>query len=156
MGQEIERKFLLVNDEWRGLAQGELYRQGYLSTEKENIVRVRTMDDKGFLTVKGLTVGAKRKEFEYEIPTTDANEMLEHLCKKPILEKIRHRITIGDAVWEVDEFLGENEGLIVAELELAFEEQTFDKPIWIGDEVTGDPKYFSSNLIKQPFPTWQQ
>lgn len=114
------------------------------------------MDDKGFLTVKGLTVGAKRKEFEYEIPTTDANEMLEHLCKKPILEKIRHRITIGDAVWEVDEFLGENEGLIVAELELAFEEQTFDKPIWIGDEVTGDPKYFSSNLIKQPFPTWQQ
>ena len=153
MGKEIERKFLIKGTDWRKLAQGTHYRQGYLSTVKERTVRVRTIDDKGFLTVKGITVGASRLEFEYDVPVKDACEMLE-ICEQPIIEKSRYKIKHGGFTWEVDEFYGVNQGLIVAEIELESEDQKFDKPDWIGEEVTGEPKYFNSNLIKNPFTKW--
>ncbi len=154
MAKEIERKFLVTGEDWRAMAQGTRYRQGYLSTVKERTVRVRTIDDKGFLTVKGVSLGATRSEYEYEIPAADADEMLDDLCEKPIIEKNRYKIPIGDVTWEVDEFLGVNDGLIVAEVELRSEDQSFPKPDWIGDEVTGDPRYFNANLIARPFSTW--
>ncbi len=154
MAKEIERKFLVTGEDWRAMARGTRYRQGYLSTVKERTVRVRTIDDKGFLTVKGISVGATRSEYEYEIPAADADEMLDDLCEKPIIEKNRYKIPMGDVTWEVDEFLGVNDGLIVAEVELLSEDQSFPKPDWIGDEVTGDPRYFNANLIARPFSTW--
>ena len=156
MGQEIERKFLMKNEDWKALADGTYYRQGYLSTEKERTVRVRTINDKGFMTVKGITVGFSRVEYEYEIPFGDATKMLDGLCFKPLVEKKRYKIAIDELVWEVDEFKGENAGLIVAEVELTSEEQKFDKPAWIGEEVSGDPRYFNSNLIANPYSKWEK
>ena len=129
------------------------YRQGYLSTVKERTVRVRTVDDRGYLTVKGLTVGATRREFEYDIPADDAAVLLE-LCEQPLVEKVRYRIPSGGLTWEVDEFEGANQGLVVAECELASEDQRIELPPWIGEEVTGDPRYFNSNLIAHPFSKW--
>ena len=155
MGKEIERKFLVQNSDWKKLAQGTTYRQGYLSSVKERTVRVRTINDKGFLTIKGVTVGATRSEYEYDIPASDANEMLTNLCEKPLIEKRRYKIAQGNLTWEIDEFLGDNEGLIVAEIELPEEHTKFDKPAWVGQEVTGDPKYFNSNLTKNPFKKWK-
>jgi len=156
MGKEIERKFLIAGDEWRKLAKGTAYRQGYLSTVKERTVRVRTIDDKGYLTIKGITIGATRAEYEYEVPAADANEMLTNLCEKPLVEKNRYKIKQGELTWEIDEFLGDNLGLTVAEIELTDEAQKFDKPSWIGAEVTGDPKYFNSNLTKNPYSKWNK
>ena len=154
MGMEIERKFLLQGDSWRALATGTKYRQGYLNSTKERVVRVRTIDDDGYLTIKGITTGATRMEHEYKIPKKDATEMIDELCEKPIIEKNRYKIDFAGFTWEVDEFFGENQGLIVAEIELENEEQSFEKPEWIGDEVTGDPKYFNSNLIVNPYTKW--
>ena len=154
MGKEIERKFLLTGDSWKDMAKGILYRQGYLSTVKERTVRVRTIDDKGYLTIKGITTGATRAEYEYEISVSDANEMLDNLCEKPIIEKKRYKIEYEGLIWEVDEFFGENNGLVFAEVELTSEDQSIKKPEWIGEEVTGDPKYFNSNLIKNPYKNW--
>ncbi len=154
MATEIERKFLITGDAWRGRGTSSVFRQGYLSTVKERTVRVRTIDDKGFLTVKGITVGATRSEYEYTIPVTDADEMLNDLCEKPIIEKYRYKIPLGGVTWEVDEFLGVNDGLIVAEVELQSEDQYFPKPDWIGEEVTDDPRYFNSNLVQHPYQQW--
>ncbi len=154
MGKEIERKFLLKGDAWRDLAQGTMYRQGYLNSAKERTVRVRTVGDKAFLTIKGITVGATRAEYEYEIPYDDCVQMLDHLAEQPIIEKNRYKIPMGGHVWEIDEFFGDNKGLIVAEVELTSEDQAFPKPEWVGEEVTGDPRYFNSNLIKHPFTKW--
>lgn len=154
MGKEIERKFLVSGEDWRALAEGVAYRQGYLSTVKERTVRVRTIGDKGFLTIKGITVGATRSEYEYPIPADDANQMLDDLCEKPIIEKRRYKIPKGGFTWEVDEFDGVNAGLIVAEVELESEDQAFEKPSWVGDEVSGDPRYFNANLIANPFTKW--
>jgi adenylate cyclase len=154
MGKEIERKFLVKGDAWRALAKGTTYRQGYLNSVKERTVRIRTAGDKAFLTIKGVSVGASRSEYEYEVPLGDGEEMLEALAEKPIIEKKRYKIPFGGVTWEVDEFLGENSGLIVAEVELTSEDQAFDRPAWAGDEVTGDPRYFNSNLIKKPFKRW--
>ena len=156
MGTEIERKFLLTGNEWQELAKGTAYRQGYLNSQKERTVRVRTIDDTGFLTIKGISVGATRMEYEYEIPVEDANVLLYELCEKPIIEKNRYKIEFAGFIWEVDEFFGENEGLIVAEIELESEDQQFDKPEWVGDEVSGDPRYFNSNLIKNPYSSWDK
>lgn len=156
MGTEIERKFLLTGDAWKKLAKGTYYRQGYLNSQKERTVRVRTLDDKGFLTIKGISVGATRMEYEYEIPMEDADVLLAELCEKPLIEKNRFKITFNDFIWEVDEFLGENKGLVVAEIELEREDQQFEKPSWIGNEVTGDPRYFNSNLIKNPYTSWEK
>jgi len=154
MGKEIERKYLIKKDDWRELAKGTVYRQGYLSTVKERTVRVRTIDDNGYLTIKGITVGATRAEYEYEIPAEDANYMLDELCEKPIIEKKRYVLDHEDLTWEIDEFDGENRGLIVAEVELTAEDQKIALPDWIGEEVTGDPRYFNSNLIKHPYSKW--
>jgi CYTH domain-containing protein len=153
VGKEIERKYLVRGDDWRKLAPGVRYRQGYLSTVKERTVRVRTVGDHGYLTVKGVTVGATRKEFEYGIPADDAAALLE-LCEQPLVEKVRYKIAFGGLTWEVDEFEGANQGLVVAECELSSEDQRIELPPWIGDEVTGDPRYFNSNLIAHPFSRW--
>ena len=152
MATEIERKFLVKEGTWRN-EKGTEYRQGYLNSAKERIVRVRIIDGKGYLTIKGLTVGASRMEFEYEIPRPDAEAMLD-ICEKPLIEKNRYVVQEGGFVWEIDEFFGENLGLIVAEVELEREDQVFPKPVWVGAEVTGDPRYFNSNLIKNPFTKW--
>ena len=154
MGKEIERKFLVRGDVWRSLAKGTAYRQGYLNSAKERTVRIRTIDEKAFLTIKGLTVGATRSEYEYEIPLADCNAMLDALAEKPIIEKKRYKVPFEDLTWEVDEFFGDNAGLIVAEVELESETQIFGKPEWVGEEVTADPRYFNSNLIKHPFTKW--
>ena len=154
MAKEIERKFLVKSDAWRKLAEGTLYRQGYLNSVKERTVRIRTVGNEAFLTIKGLTVGATRSEYEYPIPMADCNAMLDTLAEKPIIEKKRYKIKNEGLTWEVDEFFGDNQGLIVAEVELQSEAQTFAKPDWIGEEVTGDPRYFNANLIKHPFTKW--
>lgn len=163
MGREIERKFLVQDDGggagWR-TAQGLHYRQGYLSTEKARTVRVRlvvseaTGEAWGYLTIKGKSTGASRAEYEYAIPAVDASELLETLCHQPLIEKIRHRITVGDDTWEVDEFLGVNAGLIIAEIELAAVDQPFAHPSWLGREVTDDPRYYNSQLVAHPFASW--
>ena len=154
MGIEIERKFLIATEDWRGLAEGLDYRQGYLSTAKERTVRIRTIGAQGFLTIKGISIGATRTEFEYEIPVDDAHELLDELCLRPLIEKRRHRVPFGGLIWEIDEFFGENHGLIVAEVELTSEDQDVDLPPWIGEEVTGDPRFFNSSLVERPFSTW--
>ena len=155
MAKEIERKFLVKGDAWRALAKGTTYRQGYLNSAKERTVRVRTAEDKAFLTIKGLTLGATRAEYEYAIPFDEGKAMLDALAEKPLIEKKRYKIPSGDLTWEIDEFLGENAGLIVAEVELTSEDQAFDRPAWLGDEVTGDPRYYNANLIKKPFTRWR-
>ena len=152
MAKEIERKFLVKEGSWRN-EKGTRYRQGYLNSVKERVVRVRTINDKSYLTIKGLTVGASRLEFEYEIPRQDADLLLD-ICEKPLIEKTRFKVEEEGFVWEIDEFLGENQGLIVAEVELEDENQDFPKPDWVLEEVTGDPRYFNSNLIKNPFKMW--
>ena len=154
MGKEIERKFLVRGDVWRSLAMGTSYRQGYLNSAKERTVRIRTIDEKAFLTIKGLTVGATRSEYEYEIPLADCNAMLDALAEKPIIEKKRYKVPLKGLTWEIDEFFGDNAGLIVAEVELESETQIFEKPEWVGEEVTADPRYFNSNLIKHPYRKW--
>ena len=154
MGVEIERKFLLAGDGWRALGEPVLLRQGYLSSNPERTVRVRVEGGQGTMTIKGKSVGATRGEWEYPIPLADANELLNRLCEQPIIEKYRRRIPFAGKVWEVDEFLGANHGLVVAEVELDAEGQQFDKPEWIGAEVTDDPRYFNSSLIRNPYSTW--
>lgn len=156
MGHEIERKFLLASDEWRGLASGTRYRQGYLSTAKDRSVRVRTIADKAYLTIKGATIGATRREFEYEIPLADGQAMLDELCLKPLIEKDRFKISHAGLIWEVDVFLGDNAGLAVAEVELEDEDQPLTKPDWVGREVTDDPRYYNANLIENPFRSWPE
>ncbi len=155
MGIEIEKKFLLTGQEWKKLAQGKTYRQGYLNSSKERSVRVRTIGDKGFMTIKGKSVGATRMEFEYEIPVQDAETILEKLCLKPTIHKKRYTMEVDGFTWEVDEFFGENEGLVVAEIELEHEDQAFTKPDWIGEEVTSDVRYFNANLSKHPYSEWK-
>ena len=156
MGKEIEKKFLIVNDDWRHLATGEPYCQGYLNSEKGRTVRLRTINDLGILTIKGPNVGATRLEYEYEIPVIEARQMLQELCHKPLIEKTRYKIPFAGFIWEVDEFKGENEGLIFAEIELEHEGQKFDKPPWIGEEVTDDSRYYNANLVNNPFSKWKK
>jgi adenylate cyclase len=153
MGIEIERKFLVIGDQWRSLAPGVLYRQGYIPT-LESTVRVRIADDRGFLTIKGTTEGISRSEFEYEIPLNDAAQMLETMCKPPLIEKYRHTIELNDLVWEVDEFLGQNRGLTIAEVELQSADQSIVLPEWIGADVSHDSRYYNSNLATHPFSHW--
>lgn len=156
MGKEIERKFLVRNDDFKKLATGVLYIQGFLSTTKERVVRVRVIDEKAYLTIKGISKGATRTEFEYDIPLRDAKVMLDELCNKPIIKKYRYKIPFDDLIWEVDVFLNENEGLIIAEVELPYENKKIELPDWIGKEVTEDQKYFNSNLVINPYSTWKK
>ena len=154
MGLEIEKKFLVKDSSWKQQAAGVYYRQGYLSSQPARVVRIRTIEDKAYLTIKGKSVGAARSEYEYEIPYEEALEMLNQICEKPVIEKIRYKIMYQDLLWEVDEFEAENKGLVIAEVELENEYQNIDLPPWIGEEVTMDERYYNSNLIKNPFSKW--
>ncbi|MCH9814454.1 MAG: CYTH domain-containing protein, partial [Epsilonproteobacteria bacterium] len=142
MGVEIERKFL-VKTGWPK-ENGTRYMQGYLNRQKEKTVRVRIAGEKGYLTIKGKSEGAKRLEYEYEIPIEEAKEMLERLCDQPLVSKYRYKVTYAGLIWEIDQFLAENEGLIVAEVELESEDQEVQLPPWIDKEVTGDVKYYNA------------
>jgi adenylate cyclase len=155
MGVEIERKFLPADEGWKGLGQPVLMRQGYLTSDPVRTVRVRIEGERAVITIKSKSIGATRGEWEYEIPVADAAELLERLCEQPLVEKIRHRIDHAGHTWEVDEFLGENAGLVVAEIELGSEDELFEKPTWIGQEVTGDPRYYNSSLIRLPYSKWK-
>lgn len=153
MNKEIERKFLVEdqgNESWRQAEYSEI-RQGYLSIDKERTVRVRIVGDAAYLTIKGITERATRAEYEYPIPVAHAREMLDGLCLRPLIEKRRYRVEYGGLVWEVDEFFGGNDGLIVAEVELENERQVFDKPPWAGEEVTDDARYYNANLVNNPY-----
>jgi CYTH domain-containing protein len=154
VGIEIERKFLVLSADYRKDATVQFFRQGYLLNEREKVVRVRTCGGKAYLTVKGVTSNVTRTEFEYEIPETDANHMLDVFCRGAILEKNRHTLEVGGFRWEVDEFLGLNEGLVVAEIELRHESAEFPKPDWLGAEVSHDTRYYNSNLAVNPFQQW--
>lgn len=155
MATEIERKFLVIGEEWRKSATGTIYRQGYIFSDVHRTVRVRVAGEKGFLTIKGTAVGLARPEFEYAIPTEDAMLMLDTLCDRPLIEKTRYVLKQGDLTWEIDEFAGENQGLIIAEVELTDENQPIELPSWIGSEVSHDPRYFNAALAKNPFSQWK-
>ncbi|MDZ8258054.1 CYTH domain-containing protein [Nostoc sp. ChiQUE01b] len=154
MAKEIERKYLVRGDSWRGLAEGSVYRQGYIATQDKATVRIRIVGEKSYLTIKGPNIKYSRLEFEYSIPVKDAQEILETLCERPFIEKIRYKIESAGLIWEIDEFDGVNKGLILAEVELSDENQQIELPSWIGQEVSDDSRYFNSNLVKYPFSQW--
>lgn len=155
MGIEIERKFLLKNSDWKKeISKSIEIRQAYLSLDKERTVRVRLKGEKGIITIKGQSQNISRQEFEYEIPKADAIVLLE-LCHRPMIEKIRYEVVHEGLTWEIDEFSGENEGLILAEVELESEDQIFNKPTWIGKEVSDDIRYYNSSLVKLSFRDWE-
>lgn len=154
MPTEIEHKFLLRSDRWRGrIVKTIPIQQGYLSSVKERTVRVRLKGEKGILTVKGKSVGVSRPEFEYEIPVEEARLMM-GLCEQPIIDKTRYEVVHEGHLWEIDVFAGENEGLVVAEIELEAEGEIFARPDWLGEEVSDDPRYFNSALVGLPFCKW--
>ena len=157
MNIEIERKFLVVNDGWRDVADGgRLCEQGYISSDPENItVRVRVLGSQGFLTLKGPTKGISRSEMEYEIPVKEADYMLRNFCGDRVISKTRYLLKLNGLRWEIDEFSGENQGLIVAEIELETEDQLFEKPDWLGEEVSFDPRYFNAALAQNPSSNWK-
>ena len=154
MGIEIERKFLVVGDDWRA-APAVPYAQGYLNRDKARTVRVRVVRDQAWLTIKGVSTGATRAEFDYPIPVADAEQLLA-LCDGPVIRKTRRVIEHAGATWEVDEFQGDNAGLVVAEIELPSEDAAFQRPAWLGAEVTHDARYFNSSLAAAPFSTWPE
>jgi len=152
MGIEIERKFLVVGEAWKQ-SPGQRYSQGYLNRDPARTVRVRVVGSQAWLTIKGRNQGATRAEFEYEIPLADGLQLL-GLCEGPLIDKIRRLVPHAGMSWEVDEFLGENAGLVVAEIELSTSDQAFEAPPWLGAEVTEDPRYFNSQLAQHPFSRW--
>ena len=154
MGQEIERKFLVDTARWQPRDAGVHYSQGYLSSDKERIVRVRIEGDQAKLTIKGRSTGITRSEFEYTIPLADAQAMLSGLCEQPLIDKHRHTEQHHGKTWEIDVFHGDNEGLVVAEIELASEDEAFERPDWALREVSDDPRYFNAALLKNPFKNW--
>ena len=156
MGLEIERKFLVQGDGWKSLGTPVLFNQGYLNRNPERSVRVRIEGDMAKINIKAQRGTLRRIEYEYAIPVKDATFLLEHVCEQPTLSKHRTKITIGDCCWEVDEFHGTNKGLVIAEVELETEEQSFEKPDWIGEDVSDDPRYLNINLIQNPFQNWKQ
>lgn len=156
MGVEIEKKFLLANDTWRKQVDKSInFRQGYLVGSEKASVRVRIEGDKSNLNIKGATLGVRRQEFEYAIPMDEAQELLSTLCDEPLIEKTRHYIYSGAHVWEIDEFSGDNNGLIVAEVELKDENEVFEHHDWLGQEVSQDKRYYNSMLIKNPYKNWK-
>ena len=153
MAVEIERKFLVTGSPWLALPQGALMRQGYLLASRERVVRVRVEGDQAMLTIKGAPLGIVRGEWEYPIPLEDADQLLK-LCEQPLIEKYRYRIPVENMLWELDVFVGDNAGLVVAEIELTSPEQRFTRPDWIGAEVTDDSRYLNANLLHHPFSAW--
>ena len=152
MGIEIERKFLVINNNYKKLSSPFHCAQGYIC--ENPLTRIRIINDKSYITLKGINQGIRRSEYEYEIPILDAKNLLDEFCENPIIEKNRYKILITNTLWEVDEFLGDNLGLVVAEVELKNENDTFDKPDWIGEEVSYEDKYFNHNLVNNPFSKW--
>lgn len=153
MAIEIERKFLVLGEAWKASGPGEFISQGYLNRDPARTVRVRIKGEQAWLTIKGRSEGVARAEFEYPVPVADARELLA-LCEGPRVEKIRREISHAGMLWEVDEFLGDNAGLVVAEIELSDADQAFERPDWLGQEVSQDPRYFNSALSKLPFCRW--
>ena len=157
MGIEIERKFRLQDDSWRAeVSESTLLRQGYLANTARASVRVRIAGAQGWLSVKAMTGRIARAEFEYPIPAAEAEHMLGQLCEGPLIEKWRHQVVHEGSAWEIDEFLGENAGLIVAELELTAEEQPFTRPAWLGAEVTSEERYYNFRLTQHPYRLWPE
>ncbi len=156
MGVEIERKYLVLTDIFIKNLEGELYEQGYLNSDKKRVVRVRLSAEGAFITIKGLPKGLIRPEYEYEIPEDDARFLLDNICEQPIIVKTRYKLQFDKHIWEVDKFHGENDGLVVAEIELERIDETFQKPEWVGEEVSNDWRYFNSNLLINPFRKWDQ
>jgi len=155
MGIEIERKFLLKDDSWRQQADaGTRYRQGYLIGAKQASVRVRIEGDKAYLNIKSMTLGVTRQEYQYPLPLNEAQELLDSLCEKPLVEKTRYKIQHAGHEWEIDVFTGENAGLVVAEVELQTEQESLSLPSWVGVEVSADPRYYNVNLVKHPYSKW--
>jgi adenylate cyclase len=157
MAIEIEHKFLLANDGWRKhIIRSVKYRQGYLNSQATSSIRIRISDEHAWLNIKSATIGTHRHEYEYEIPQPDANEIINSLCRKPIIEKTRHIVIDEGNTWEIDEFEGVNRGLIVAEIELTEIGMTFSKPYWIGKEITHDLRYYNNNLTSHPYQEWHE
>ncbi len=155
MGIEIEKKFLLRNDNWRSnVVKSIAFRQGYLAGSEKSSVRIRIEGQKANINIKGATLGVTRREYEYSIPLDDADELLSSLCDGPLIEKIRNYVMVDDKQWEIDEFRGDNEGLIVAEIELQNENEAFNKPDWLGAEVSDDKRYYNSVLVNHPYKNW--
>jgi len=155
MGTEIERKFLVHSDAWREGAKPMECAQGYLAAGPPVSVRVRIMDGRAMLNIKTATLSLTRAEYEYEIPMNDAREMIDKLCTGSVIKKSRHLIPFAGNTWEVDEFHGDNEGLVVAEIELDAEDASFEKPSWAGEEVSHDPRYLNSHLSQNPYCNWK-
>jgi CYTH domain-containing protein len=156
MPQEIEHKYLVRKDLWYAVhkPRGVNIRQGYLQTDPGKTIRIRTTGTNAFLTIKGPSRNATRAEYEYPIPPMEADELLQ-LCTISVIEKVRYRMDYAGKIWEVDEFFGENEGLILAEIELTFAEEKYDRPAWVGEEVTNDPRYYNAYLALHPFSAWK-
>lgn len=155
MGQEIERKFLVVNEQWRDhITSSNYFRQGYLSNTGKCSIRVRVSDDKGYLNLKSATLDIRRTEYEYEIPRQEAEEMLTGFCEGPVIEKTRYYVRHDNHLWEIDVFNGANAGLVVAEIELDDIAETFSRPVWVGQEVSNDPRYYNVCLVKHPYSEW--
>ena len=156
MGLEIERKFLLKNNSWKKEVKETIsIRQGYLNSEIERTIRIRIQGERGVLTIKGKNQNVTRKEFEYQIPLDDALHLIS-MCEKPIIEKTRFLIPSNRSTWEIDVFDGENKGLVIAEIELSSEEESFDIPNWLGKEVSSESKYYNSSLITNPYSKWKK
>lgn len=155
MAIEIEHKFLLKNDDWRKAVYKSIdYKQGYLSAQPTSSIRVRIAQQNAWLNIKSATIGNQRLEFEYPIPVMDAKVIIDSLCVKPLVEKTRHFVKVDQHVWEIDEFKGDNEGLIVAEIELGKSDECFQKPHWLGQEVTQNLRYYNNNLTLNPYKNW--
>lgn len=155
MATEIERKFLVTSDEYKQLAKPVLYKQGYLSADPEFVKRVRIAGEKAYVTTKSKNIGITRSEFEQETSKEDALYMFDKIDPTTIIEKYRYKIEFAGKIWEVDEFLGDNQGLVVAEIELNTESESFEKPSWIGEEVSDDNRYYNSNLSLNPYKNWK-
>lgn len=155
MAKEVERKFLVKGDAWRGQVQRAVrYRQGYLNEAEKCSIRIRVGGDGAFLNIKSATLGIQRQEYEYPIPLDDANEMLDQFCQGALVEKTRHYVLDQGRTWEVDVFEGDNAGLVVAEIELEDEAEQFPLPAWAAEEVSHDPRYYNVCLVRHPFKNW--
>ncbi len=157
MATEIERKFLLLDDSWREekITRKVRYRQGYMTHGEASSVRIRISNHDAYLNIKSATLGIKRQEFEYPIPESDAREMLDTLCHKPLIEKTRYYLNFQGHIWEVDVFEGDNRGLVVAEIEMSSEDEEFIRPPWLGQEVSSDPRYYNTSLVSHPYKDWK-
>lgn len=155
MPQEIEHKFLLKKDLWRGQVQRSArMTQGYLQSSPASSIRVRIVGEQAFLNIKSATLGIARQEYEYPIPLAEAEEILATLCDKSFIDKTRHYVEYAGHTWEIDEFHGDNAGLLVAEIELGAVDEVFERPEWVGDDVSHESKYYNSCLVKNPFSQW--